>query len=189
MPPLTKQTISEAQKRDLCTLAQTILDTNSAIYGNASMKKFWWQMQALFLWDTLLCVLLNLSKVGFYSPLGLDTTWSKFAEVYSNNEEQKSIACLYQQGHAQGLAHNPPEPFVLRAGFHNRAARPRRAQSQQAAQVRRHRGRQRVCRRGTNFDELSGNLHGTDMNLNSNLSLGSSDGAFWDQLCRETNLG
>ncbi|KAJ5171586.1 uncharacterized protein N7500_004369 [Penicillium coprophilum] len=85
-PLLMQETITDAQRRQLCTLAEKVLDTSSAIFSNPATQKFRWQMQAFFLWDSLLCILRSIAKVGFYSPSELDDAWKRVSEVYANHE-------------------------------------------------------------------------------------------------------
>lgn len=193
MPSLIKQTISDAQRRDLCILAQTILDTNSAIYSNPSVKKFRWQMQAFFLWDALLCILLSLAKVGFYSPSELNTAWSKVAEVYSNHEElvrgKRALYVYIGKVTINTWFANPPSNLSQEPAFITslRAqGEPKVKRRQESVDIG---GDSEVADAVPVYDELFGNADGTDVNLNSDFRLGSSDWAFWDQLCRGTNLG
>jgi hypothetical protein len=87
MPLLLKDTSTLAERKALSTLAERILDMQSAIYSNPSLVKFRWQTQTFFIWDALLCVLRCLTDWGFYSPSELNRTWDKVAEVYSNHPE------------------------------------------------------------------------------------------------------
>ncbi|RHZ47424.1 putative C6 transcription factor [Aspergillus thermomutatus] len=194
MPLLTKQTITDAQRRDLCTLAERILDTNSTIYGNPSMKKFLWHMQAFFLWDALLCLLLNLAEVGFYSPSELNTTWDKVAEVYSNHEElvKRRRALHVTTGRitlkawlANPPSNSSPEPAFITA---LRAQRELKGNRQQQS-VDETGGTDKVGDGVFVLDELSDNIDGTGLNLDSGFTLDPSDWVLWDQLCRESSLG
>ncbi|KAK2878172.1 Transcription factor vrtR1 [Arthroderma sp. PD_2] len=194
MPPLIKQTISDCQRRDLCTLAQKILDTDCAIYGNPSMKKFQWQTKAFFLWDALLCILFSLAKPGFFSPSELKTTWSKIAEVYSNHEElvkgKRALHFTIGKVTLKAWLANPPGDFRTEPAF-IAALRTQREPKTNSRQ-------ESVSELGSNdgvvddapsFDGLFGSIDGGDLNLNSNFELSSSDWMFWDQLSREANQG
>lgn len=194
MPLLLKQTITDAQRRDLCTLAEKILDTHSAIYGNPNMKKFRWQMQAFFLWDALLCILLSLAEVGFYSTSELNTTWNKVAEVYSNHEElvkrrrtlHVTIGKLTLKAWlASPPSNSSPEPaFItaLRAQHEPKDNRPQERLDE--------RGRTDQVADGVfAFNEPFDNNYEADLNLHTGFTLDSSDWVVWDQLCRETSLG
>ncbi|CAI7588340.1 unnamed protein product [Penicillium crustosum] len=130
MPLLMTQTITDAQRRDICALAARILDTTSAIYGNPSMRKYRWQIQAFFLWDALLCILRSIADVGFYSASELNSSWGKVTDVYSNHEELvKGRRTLHV---TIGLACESPKSIHPRAYFHNRTVCPTRAESEQA---------------------------------------------------------
>jgi hypothetical protein len=87
MPLLLNDTSTLAERQALSTLAERILDTQSAVYSNASLVKFRWQTQTFFIWDALLCVLRCLTDPGFYSPSELNRAWDKVTEVYSNHSE------------------------------------------------------------------------------------------------------
>ncbi|KAJ6443395.1 DNA mismatch repair protein Msh2 [Purpureocillium lavendulum] len=193
MPPLIKQTISDTQRKDLCSLAQNILDTNSAIYNNPNMKGFRWQMRAFFLWDALLCILLSLARIGFYSPAELNTTWGKVAEVYRSHEGlakgRKSLHVSIGRITLKAWIANPPTNMSTEPAF----IAALRAQAQ--AKVNK---RQASVNAGTGsetpdapggFDDTFGRTEGMEMNLDDNFSLGSSDWAFWDQLCQGANMG
>ncbi|KAI1082551.1 fungal-specific transcription factor domain-containing protein [Whalleya microplaca] len=87
VPTLIKRTIGDTDRKELCTLAQKIIDSDSAIYGNPNMKKFQWQIKSFFLWDALICILTSLAKPGFFTPTELSITWSKMEDVYANHPE------------------------------------------------------------------------------------------------------
>ncbi|EAW19513.1 putative C6 transcription factor [Aspergillus fischeri NRRL 181] len=194
MPLLLTQTIADAQRRELCTLAEKILDTNSAIYGNPSMKKFRWQMQAFFLWDALLCILLSLAEVGFYSTPELNATWNKVAEVYSNHEElvkrKKALHVTIGKLTLKAWIANPPSNSSTEPAFITtlRAQHEPNVNTQQG-RVYETVGTEQVTGGGFDDYELFDNSHWTDLNLDTGFTLDSSDWVVWDQLCRGTSLG
>lgn len=85
--PLMNHTIGDPERKQLCTLARKIIETDCTLYSNPHLVKFRWKIKALFLWDALTCILTSLAKVGFFSPAELKSTWSKMADVYSNHPE------------------------------------------------------------------------------------------------------
>lgn len=85
--PLMNHTISDAERKQLCTLALKIIDTDCTLYTNPHLGKFQWKIKALFLWDALMCILSSLAKVGFFPPAEHKRTWSKIADVYLNHAE------------------------------------------------------------------------------------------------------
>ncbi|KAL4861822.1 hypothetical protein BDV12DRAFT_203626 [Aspergillus spectabilis] len=189
MPLLMNQTITEAQRRDLCTLAAKILDTNSTIYSNPSMEKFRWQMQAFFLWDALLCILRSLAEVGFFSASELNTAWKKVSDVFSNHQELvKGKRTLHatlgkltlKAWFANPSSNSSPEPaFIaaLRAQHEPKVNR----QQENAGEMG---GIDRAADGVSILDELFDTIDGSDLNLNGGFDLGSSDWVFWDQLSR-----
>ncbi|KAK7943485.1 uncharacterized protein PG986_012598 [Apiospora aurea] len=85
----TRTDASDHEMRDLCALADKIIETDSALYRNPSVRGFRWKIDSLFIWDALKCVLMGLSRPGFYPATTgeLDAAWDKIAEVYSNHGE------------------------------------------------------------------------------------------------------
>ncbi|RMD42785.1 hypothetical protein DV735_g2311, partial [Chaetothyriales sp. CBS 134920] len=193
MPPLIKQTISDAQRRDLCALAQNILDTNSALYNNPTMKGFRWQLRAFFLWDALFCILLSLTRVGFYSPPELNVTWAKVAEVYERHEElakgkKKSLHLSIARITLKAWTANPPsdvsaEPAFITALRSNTQANPNKSQHSASAGT-----DSETTDPFSGFDDNSHGLEGLEMDLDGNFTLGSVDWAFWDQLCQGSSM-
>lgn len=120
--PLMRKTISDDQRRELCALAFKIVDTDSALYRDPNLKKFHWQIKAHFLWDSLICVLMSLSKPGFFSGAELDENWARMAEVYSNHHEimegKGAIQASIRKATLKAWRANPPSqpapepPFI-----------------------------------------------------------------------------
>ncbi|KAL4925847.1 putative C6 transcription factor [Aspergillus undulatus] len=188
MPLLMKQTMSVEQRRDLYTLAEKILDTNSTIYNNPSMKKFRWQMQAFFLWDALLCILRSIQEIGFWSPSELNATWDKVAQVYSNHEElikpRRTLHITISKETLKAWIANPPsnpssEPAFITALRAQGEPRTRRQKEGVDGMM-----GVEMAGSGFAFDELFDNIDVGEpsMDLNSAFALGSSDWSFWDQL-------
>ncbi|KAH1645148.1 Transcription factor vrtR1 [Aspergillus fumigatus] len=194
MPLLLKQTITDAQTRCLCALAEKILDTNSAIYRNPSMNRFRWQMQAFFLWDALLCILLSLTEVGFYSTSELNSTWNRVAEVYANHEDlikrKKALHVTIGRLTLKAWIANPPSNSSPEPAFITtlRAQHEPKVNRQQESVDEREKTGQ-VADDVFAFSEFSGDSDGTDLNLGSGFTLDSSDWLVWDQLCRGNSLG
>ncbi|KAK8085641.1 Transcription factor vrtR1 [Apiospora hydei] len=100
----TRTDASDHEMRDLCALADKIIETDSALYRNPSVRGFRWKIDSLFIWDALKCVLMSLSRPGFYSATTgeLDAAWDKIAEVYSNHGEitearRRAIQLLWER--------------------------------------------------------------------------------------------
>lgn len=186
MPLLITQTITDAQRRDICALAARILDTTSAIYGNPSMQKYRWQIKAFYLWDALLCILRSVADVGFYSTSELDTSWNKVADVYSNHEElvkgRRNLYVTIGKLTLKAWLANPPsqsspEPVFITALCAQHEAKVSRQQESMDESV----GTTTLSDGAYDFDEVFGNIDGTGLNLNGGFD--PSDWVFWDQPC------
>lgn len=184
MPLLMTQTITDAQRRDICTLAARILDTTSAIYGNPSMRRYRWQIQAFFLWDALLCVLRSIADVGFYSASELNTSWCKVADVYSNHEElvrgRRTLHVTIGKLTLKAWLANPPsksapEPAFITALCAQHEPKVSRNRQQESMDER---GEITKLADGGDFDEAFGNIDGTSLDLNGGFD--PSDWVFWD---------
>ncbi|KAL3473215.1 fungal-specific transcription factor domain-containing protein, partial [Aspergillus californicus] len=178
MPLLLKQSVTDTRRRDLCTLAARILDTNSAIYSNPALNKYRWHMQAFFLWDALLCILLNLAEVGFYSASELDSAWTRVAEVYSNHEElvhgRRRLYMTLGKMTLKAWYFNPPGNLTAQPGFVT-VLSGRFGSSLGSASINAGNG---FILDVFNNDEIG-------FGLDSDFTLGSPDWALWDQLCRD----
>ncbi|RAK87868.1 hypothetical protein BO79DRAFT_22679 [Aspergillus costaricaensis CBS 115574] len=193
MPLLKQETITDTQRRHLCTLAEKVLDTSSAIYNNPATRKFRWQMQAFFLWDSLLCILRSIAKVGFYSPSELDAAWRRVSEVYVNHEALAqgrrnlyvTIAKVTLKAWLVNPPRNPsPEPAFITA---LRAQRSSKNIDQRDCSI----FSADQCTDGAfSFDELFDDMSTADPTVNNAFNLNSSsDWLFWDQMYGEANLG
>ncbi|KAL4766238.1 putative C6 transcription factor [Aspergillus foveolatus] len=187
MPLLMKGTITDAQRRDTCTLAEKILDTNNAIYGNPAIRKFRWQTQAFFLWDALLCILRNLALAGFYSPSELDSVWNKIIEIYRNHEElvisRRALHTTIGKETLKAWDANPPsnsspEPsfiVTLRAKHEEKVGKRQESINGMVLGSFAH---------VSILDDLFSTASDPYLDLDSGFTLDSSDWAAWDQLSR-----
>ncbi|KAL2827491.1 putative fungal-specific transcription factor [Aspergillus pseudoustus] len=121
MPLLLKETTTLAERKDLCTLAEKILDTHTAIYSNPSLKKFQWHTQTFFIWDALICILRCLTVPGVYLPSELDAAWNKVAGVYSNHgdlaEGRRTLHITIGYLTIKAWVANPPSNSTPEPGY------------------------------------------------------------------------
>ncbi|KAL6886000.1 fungal-specific transcription factor domain-containing protein [Trichoderma evansii] len=119
--PLMNHSIGDPERRQLCILAQKILDTDYTLYSNPLLRRFRWKVKAVFLWDALMCILTSLAKVGFFSPTELKSTWSKMADVYSNHAEILDAKTAFHAAIGKvtlkAWAANPPINTTREPGF------------------------------------------------------------------------
>nr|D7PI00.1 RecName: Full=Transcription factor vrtR1; AltName: Full=Viridicatumtoxin synthesis protein R1 [Penicillium aethiopicum]ADI24933.1 VrtR1 [Penicillium aethiopicum] len=192
MPLLKQQTITDAQRRRLCALAEKVLDTNSTIFSNPSTQNFRWQMQAFFLWDALLCILRNIAEVGFYSPSELAAAWSKVANVYANHDElvkaRRTLYVTIAKVTLKAWLANPPRDSSPQPAFITALLtqhEPKGINQQQNSVL----SDDKAADGASLFDEFFDNMNGTDLDINNAFNLdSSSDWLFWDQICRGTSL-
>ena len=192
MPLLMQESTSDEERRKTCILANKVLDTISAMLSNPALQKFRWQIQAFFLWDSLLCLLRCISKVGFYSPPELDSAWKRVFEVYANHETlllgRRNLFLTIGKITLDAWQLNPsgnasPEPSFITS---------LRAQREPKGTDRRD-GSVSSTEHATDgaffFDELFGDMnnHGPSMS-NAFEGDSSSDWLFWDQMYGGTSL-
>ncbi|GJP94313.1 fungal-specific transcription factor domain-domain-containing protein [Aspergillus niger] len=193
MPLLKQETITDTQQRHLCTLAEKVLDTRNVMYSNPATQKFRWQMQALFVWDSLLCILRSIAKVGFYSPSELDAAWKRVSEVYANHEAlrqgRRTLYATIAKITLKAWLLNPPRNSTPEPDFMTAL----RAQHKPKEIDQRH-DSTFAAHQATDgafyFDELFDDMSRADPNMNNAFNLDpSADWLFWDQMCGETSLG
>lgn len=91
LPKIKDQTATDAESKEILRLAQSVLDTDAAAYGNKSLMKFGWYMKPFFLWgmwDSFILVLTSLWKRrDLFSPAESNAAWKRVEQVYMNHEE------------------------------------------------------------------------------------------------------
>ncbi|KAK7932078.1 fungal-specific transcription factor domain-containing protein [Apiospora marii] len=178
---------SDQELRDLCVLADKILETDNALYRNPSVKGFRWKIESLFIWDALKCILMGLSRPGLYVTADeANVTWDKVSEVYSNHfeitEARGAMQVIVGKATLRAWNANPPSLPILDPMFITRLRsrhektdnpRPLDAASNGAA--------------GADYEEPTFSLDdyfcssgGMDMNLDDYLNVGATNWTFWD---------
>lgn len=91
LPKIKDQTATDAESKEILGLAQSVLDTDAAAYGNKSLMKFGWYMKPFFLWgmwDSFILILTSLWKRrDLLSPSETTAAWKRVEQVYINHEE------------------------------------------------------------------------------------------------------
>ncbi|OOF94910.1 hypothetical protein ASPCADRAFT_516279 [Aspergillus carbonarius ITEM 5010] len=168
------------ERRELCTLAQKIIDTDNALYRNPNTKQFQWHHKAFFLWDALICILTSLGKTGFFSHAELDITWQKVSDVYANHPEILEAKHVHlvavSKATLEAWSLNPPSESTSQPGFITAL------QSQ-----RRRKARQKVENIAAQEDMPSldmplGVFDGMERNLDYDFNLDGVDWMIWEQL-------
>ncbi|PYI09849.1 hypothetical protein BO78DRAFT_23920 [Aspergillus sclerotiicarbonarius CBS 121057] len=176
-----RMTTGENERRELCTLAQKIIDTDNALYRNPNTKQFQWYHKAFFLWDALICILTSLGKTGFFSRTELDTTWRQVSDVYCNHPEilEAKHRHLVAVGKAtiEAWSLNPPSDSTPEPGFITAL------QLQRRVKVARQKVEDTAVQEDvSSFDMLIRGFDGMERNLDYDFNLGGVDWMFWEQL-------
>ncbi|KAK8053115.1 C6 transcription factor domain protein [Apiospora saccharicola] len=175
---------SDQELRDLCALADKILETDNALYRNPSVKGFRWKIESLFIWDALKCILMGLSRPGFYGTTEeLNTTWDKIAEAYSNHsditEARGAMQVIVGKATLRAWNANPPSLPISEPAFitrlRSRHDRPKPLDAASSGAV------------GAGYDEPVFSLDdyfrpsgGLDVNLDDYLKVDAMNWTFWD---------
>ncbi|OJI87603.1 hypothetical protein ASPTUDRAFT_62044 [Aspergillus tubingensis CBS 134.48] len=190
MPLLKQETITDTQQRQLCRLAEKVLDTRNAMCSNPATQKFRWQLQAFFVWDSLLCILRSIAKVGLYSPSELNAAWNRVSEVYADHEAlskgRRTLYATIGKVTLKAWLLNPPHDSSPEPGFITmlRAQHKPKGIDQRDSSVF---AADQATDETFSFDELFDDVSRADPNA-FNLD-SSADWLFWDQMCGETSLG
>ncbi|PWY96234.1 mitogen-activated protein kinase [Aspergillus sclerotioniger CBS 115572] len=176
-----RMTTGDNERRELCTLAQKIIDTDNALYRNPNTRQFQWYHKAFFLWDALLCILTSLGKTAFFSRAESDTTWRKVSEVYVNHPEILEAKHVHlvavSKATLEAWFSNPPSDSSPQPGFITAL------QSQRRGKVARHKVENTAVQEDmSSFDMLVGGFDGMDRNLDYDFNLDGVDWMFWEQL-------
>ncbi|PYH96557.1 hypothetical protein BO71DRAFT_397019 [Aspergillus ellipticus CBS 707.79] len=186
MGGLIKHSISDSQRRDLCSLAQKILDTDAMMYSNPQTRRFMWYSKAFFLWDALICILSSLVKVGFFSRQEVEDSWRKVKDIYEKHPEILQGKQLHHVAvmkatldawFANPLLGIGPEPgFIakLRAQESLKSAgRSEKVHDDEA-------GPDNAEQSASSFDVPFGGISG-DLSWDAEVNLGGVDWMFWEQ--------
>ncbi|KID87431.1 Transcription factor, fungi [Metarhizium guizhouense ARSEF 977] len=197
MTPVMDKTVNDGERNELCALSERILETDSTIYRNPSLKKFRWQVKNFFLWDALLCILLSISKTGFYKRAELDKTWNMVGEVYANHEDllerKRALHSMICDVTLKAWLASPPNQPIPEPSFitslQNQRKRKSKGQQDTISDTVSEMGSSNDAMEETStIDGLFGNIDGTNLMMENNLNTNPSDWLFWDQFYRDTNL-
>ncbi|KHN97627.1 uncharacterized protein MAM_04642 [Metarhizium album ARSEF 1941] len=197
MTPVMDKTVTDLERTELCALSERILETDSTIYRNPSLKKFQWQVKNFFLWDALLCILLSITKSGFYKGAELDKMWNLVGEVFANHgdllERKRVLHSMICEVTLKAWQANPPrqhgpEPSFI-SSLQSQPKRKLRTQQDAAGETASEVDSSHdAIEDASTLDGLFGNIDGTNLMMESSLKSNSSDWLFWDQFYRDTNL-
>lgn len=87
LPSLRANTATIEERREVCTIAGRIIDTDSAAYTNPGLTRFMWHIKAFFQWDALICMLISMTKPGLLTLTELENAWRRIEQVFANHGE------------------------------------------------------------------------------------------------------
>ncbi|KAE8146583.1 fungal-specific transcription factor domain-containing protein [Aspergillus avenaceus] len=179
--PLMKQIIDDEQRMELCTVAQSILDTDCALFANPNLKQFHWHVKTFFLWDALICILTSLGKVGFFSPPDRTQRWHKIAEVYSNRpgilESRDGLHSAVCKVTLKAWEANPPDGTIDEPTFITTLRSRSEVKVYNKVDATQNAGSIEVP---YPFDALFDPPNSVDLNFDEYLNLGAAEWLWWD---------
>ncbi|KAK1772800.1 fungal-specific transcription factor domain-containing protein [Phialemonium atrogriseum] len=203
LPKVRNRTVTDAERRELVQLSQKIIDTDTAAYAHAGLRKHLWHVKPFFLfgsWDSLILVLTNLWRADLLSPAETDAAWSRVEQVYNNHgellEPKRALHVAFGRLTLKAWDANPPSSSVPESAFITalRSLRKANLQSREARQG----GKATALDAKTDSvspigpspasdaDVLIGSVSG-DMGLDigNEFNPDTADWAFWDQLMQD----
>lgn len=200
--PLRDNTIDDAGRTQLCHVAQKILDADAAMYANPRVKHYLWQVKSFFFWDSLICILLSLTKPGFFTGAWLDATWARLAQFYANHPEvlfsKSPLQTAAAKATLEAWTANPPrdchpEPCYIASLREQRSARAKRRLAKkkgaeggegdaESGPLDKTRGDPQVAGASGSQADAFGDWDGLSAsNFDTPMSPGIGDWGFWDQ--------
>ncbi|KAM0718561.1 hypothetical protein Q7P37_005631 [Cladosporium fusiforme] len=199
LPGLQNNTASNEERREVCTIATKIIDTDSAAHANPSLKRFMWHIKAFFQWDALNCMLVSMTKPGLLSKTDLDAAWRRIQEVYANHseilEKNRMLNAAVGRLTLKAWDANPPSSTVNGEPEFVQALRVLYARSEEKR--RRHAGRSTSAADsienptpsdpspGSDLKALDSGVSGMDFGLDNDFMFDSTDWMFWDKLATD----
>ena len=196
LPSLRSNTASDEERKEACTIAARIMDTDSAAYANPALKRFMWHIKAFFMWDALICMLISMTKPGLLTATELESSWCRIERIFSNHGEilqrNRMLSTAVGRLTLKAWTANPP---AFAAGGDPAFVQTLRTLHAQIEEKRRRRPGQGSTGTGstdttTSVDPSPGNA--TEQNadamkfgMGDDLTFDSDDFLFWDQLIQD----
>lgn len=204
LPKVRNNTITNAERRELFQLSQKIIDSDSAAYAHAELRKYFqWHMTSFFVWgswDSLIFILTTLWRSDLLSPAETLAAWRKIKQVYHNhNELLKSKRGLHvavgrltlNAWDVNSATNVPPDPvYIVNLRLKLTRKLENRAETQD--------GKPMLLPGDANIMQSTDVALGSDENLlfgspsadadydmGSDFNIDSADWIFWDQLIKD----
>lgn len=198
LPGLRANTATNDERREVCTIAARIIDTDSAAYANPSLERFMWHIRAFFQWDALICMLISMTKTGLLTPPELEKAWRRIEQVFANHgeilERNRMLNTAVVRITLKAWDANPPA-FAA-------ACEPSFVHSLRDLFIQGEEKRQRMGRSGnrtgstdtttpvepspsSDLRALEQSADGVDFGLENDFTFDSADFLFWDKLIQD----
>jgi len=197
LPSLRSNTASDEERRESCTIAARIIDTDSAAYANPSLKRFMWHIKTFFFWDALICMLISMTKPELLTATELENSWCRIERVFNNHGEvlQRNRMLSTSVGRLTLKAWDASPPSFAASGdpAFVKSLRALHAQIEEKRRGRLGRGSTSVASTenatpaadpspSSDLRAFGQNADAMDFGLGEDFAFDSDDFLFWDQL-------
>ena len=208
LPKVKNQTATDTERRELFQLAQKILDTDTAAYAHAGLKRFMWHLGPFFLWgtwDSLIFALTSLCRTDLLSSAETSSAWSRMEQVYDNHDElfgsKRALYIAFGRLTLKAWGSNPPGSSLTEPAFITslRAAAQRRVEGNSSTRKKVSVGTALDTGTGTASPAglslgddsdlfLSSLSSDMDFDMGGSFDLDSADWSFWEQLIQNDRV-
>lgn len=199
LPGLRANTASDEERREVCNIAQRIIDTDSAAYANPGLKRFMWHIKTFFQWDALICMLMSMTKPGLLTATELGDFWRRIEQVFKNHGEalQRNRMLNVTVGRITLEAWDANPPSFAAGGDPTFVQALRNLHAQIEEKRHRRSGRASTGLGSTeditsanpspdsDLSALEPNVDGMDFGFGNDFTFDSADLLFWDKLIED----
>jgi hypothetical protein len=199
LPALRANTVSNEERREICTIAVKIIDTDIAAYANPILSRFTWHIRAFFQWDALICMLISMTKKNLLEPMELETAWRRIEQVFLNHNEilERNRMLNTAVGNITLKAWDANPPAFAATGEPSFVRILRSLYAQVGQKRRRQDGRSETVSGSTenttpiepspisDVKALEQSADGFDFGLDDDFTFDSADFLFWDKLIQD----
>ena len=199
LPALRANTATNDERREVCTIAAKIIDTDIAAYANPTLKRFMWHVRAFFQWDALICMLISMNKIGLLPPQELESAWRRIEQVFNNHGEvlqrNRMLSTALVRITLKAWEANPPSFASVGEPEFVRSLRLFFIESEEKR--RKYGNRSGTTAEGTetttpvdpspssDLKVLEQNAGGMDLGLENDFTFDNADFLFWDKLIQD----
>ncbi|EME88077.1 uncharacterized protein MYCFIDRAFT_115525, partial [Pseudocercospora fijiensis CIRAD86] len=195
LPKLRKQTVTDAERRDLFRLALRIMDTDAAACAQGSLKIYSWHVHTFFVWgswDSVIFLVTTLRKADLLSADETDAAWRRLEMAAKNHpevmESKQALHTAIRRILLKAWEINPPSNKIPEPGFITTLRSLRRARAEKEKRDITTQDADGMPFGGVDpspvndadiFTNLSGDMN---MALGNDFNLDDADWNFWENL-------